>query len=48
MYDLSASGNQRKGPAAELFRQIERGSVLLFVGNEILSEIRDVLRARKS
>ncbi len=47
MYDLSASGNQRKGPAAELFRQIERGSVLLFVSNETLSEIRDVLTRPK-
>lgn len=32
-----------KSPAAELFRQIENGKVLLFVSNEILSEIRDVL-----
>ncbi len=32
-----------KSPAAELFRQVESGKVLLFVSNEILSEIRDVL-----
>ncbi len=32
-----------KSPAAELFRQVENGKVLLFVSNEILSEIHDVL-----
>ena len=36
-----------KSPAAELFRQVERGSVLLFVSNETLSEIRDVLTRLK-
>ena len=36
-----------KSPAAELFRQVERGSVLLFVSNETLSEIRDVLTRPK-
>jgi len=37
-----------KSPAAELFRQVERGSVLLFVSNETLSEIRDVLTRPKA
>ncbi len=37
-----------KSPAAELFKQVERGGVLLFVSNETLSEIRDVLTRPKA
>ena len=36
-----------KSPAAELFRQVERGNVVLYISNEILTEIRDVLTRRK-
>ena len=36
-----------KSPAAELFRQVERGNVLLFVSNEILEEIRTVFTRPK-
>jgi len=47
MIYLQAAINE-KSPAAELFKQVERGSVLLFVSNETLSEIRDVLTRPKA
>lgn len=36
-----------KSPAAELFRQVEKENVLLFVSDEILAEVRDVLTRPK-
>ncbi|HSK70130.1 MAG TPA: putative toxin-antitoxin system toxin component, PIN family [Pyrinomonadaceae bacterium] len=36
-----------KSPAAEIFRQVERDNVLLFVGDEILAEVREVLNRPK-
>lgn len=36
-----------KSPAAELFRKVEDGNILLFVSNEVLEEIRDILTRLK-
>ncbi len=46
MIYLQAAINE-KSPAAEIFRQVESGNVLLFISNEILEEIRDVLTRPK-
>jgi uncharacterized protein len=46
MIFLQAAINE-KSPAAELFRQVEKENVLLFVSDEILAEIRDVLTRAK-
>lgn len=46
MIYLQAAINE-KSPAAELFRQVENGNVLLFVSDEILAEIGDILTRPK-
>lgn len=46
MIFLQAAINE-KSPAAELFRQVEKGTILLFISKEILLEIRDVLSRPK-
>ena len=46
MIFLQAAINE-KSPAAELFRQIENQTLQLFVSNEIISEIRNVLSRPK-
>jgi len=42
------SAISKSSPAAELFRRVERGTILLFVSREILFEIRDVLSRPKT